>query len=129
MIGTGSVLGCAELKFCPLTVAPMVFTCTRGSLQDPDQLSDHMDDDAESTEGLGPLLEDYRRKKQAKQQKLQKDADQAGRPWSAPASSPSCAAIRRRSESAKLLRKHPHGASDIALACISSWGCSIQSSC
>jgi hypothetical protein len=72
-------------------------------VQDLDAAADG--DDAESTEGLGALLEDFRRSKRVKQQQLVVEARNEGRPFSAPAASPSCAAIRKRTESDKILKE------------------------
>lgn len=69
-----------------------------------------MSDDDDFGDRLNELLEDFRRKKHAQQALLIDQARQDGRPFSAPAASPGCAAIRRRTEGDKKLKDEPPGA-------------------
>jgi hypothetical protein len=66
-------------------------------------------DDVDFTENLDALLEEFRRSKQTKQHQLINKALKEGRPFSAPAASPGCAAIRKRTEGDKILKEKHAG--------------------
>ena len=69
------------------------------SLQDPD------DENAEDESTVQALLTAYRAQKQAKQHRLEVEAAQEGRSFSAPAASPGSDAIRKRTAGDQLLKQ------------------------
>ena len=59
---------------------------------------------------VSALLKSFRAMKQARQKQLIHEADQEGRPFSAPAASPNCTAIRKRTANDRALKEQQSGA-------------------
>lgn len=68
----------------------------REHVQDAEEEGGSDEDEDGFNDNLNKLLREYRQQKQAREAALQHRAMQDGRPFSAPASSPSCASIRKR---------------------------------